>query len=52
MLMNLETCDWDDDKLKHMTVPKAMLPKVRPSIDPDIYGYTLADGPVGGKVPV
>jgi len=52
MLMNLATCDWDEDMLKVMGIPRAMLPAVRPSIDPDIYGYTLPDGPVGGKIPV
>jgi glycerol kinase len=52
MLMNLETLDWDDEILKIMGIPKQMLPEVRPSSDPKIYGETLADGPVGGVVPV
>jgi glycerol kinase len=29
-----------------------MLPAVRPSADPKIYGYTPADGPFGAKIPV
>jgi glycerol kinase len=52
MLMNLKTLDWDDEILKIMKVPKAMLPEVRPSSDPNLYGKTKADGPVGGVVPV
>jgi glycerol kinase len=52
MLMNLKTLDWDDEILKIMDIPKAMLPQVRPSSDPNLYGNTKADGPVGGVVPV
>jgi len=52
MLMNLKTLDWDDEILKIMNIPKAMLPEVRPSSDPKLYGNTKADGPVGGVVPV
>jgi glycerol kinase len=52
MLMNLETLDWDDEILKIMGIPKQMLPEIRPSSDPGIYGETPADGPVGGVVPV
>jgi len=52
MLMNLATLDWDDEILKIMTIPRKMLPKVRPSSDPDIYGYTPTDGPFGAKLPV
>ena len=39
MLMNLYTLDWDDEILKTMGIPKAMLPEIRPSSDPKIYGY-------------
>jgi len=52
MLMNLETLDWDDEILKIMGVPKSMLPEIRPSSDPEVYGYTQADGPFGGEIPV
>jgi glycerol kinase len=52
MLMNLATLDWDDEILKLMTIPRKMLPKIRPSGDPDIYGYTPVDGPFGAKIPV
>jgi len=39
MLMNLETLDWDDEILEIMGIPKQMLPEIRPSSDPKIYGY-------------
>jgi len=44
MLMNLETLDWDDEILALMTIPRAMLPAVRPSSE--VYGY--ARGQLGG----
>ena len=52
MLMNLETLDWDDEILGIMGIPRQMLPKVVPSSDPDIWGYTPADGPFGDRIPV
>jgi glycerol kinase len=52
MLMNLETLDWDDEILHIMGIPRQMLPKIRPSSDPDIYGYTPKDGPLGTSIPV
>lgn len=51
-LMHLETLDWDDSILDAMRIPRAMLPTIRPSSDPDFYGMTAADGPFGGAVPV
>ena len=52
MLMDLATLDWDDGILKSLGVPRQMLPEIRPSSDPDLYGATPASGPVGGAVPV
>lgn len=52
MLMNLHTLDWDDEMLRIMGIPRQMLPEIRPSSDPKTYGTTLAEGPVGGRVPV
>jgi glycerol kinase len=52
MLMNLETLDWDDELLSFFDIPRAMLPAIRPSSDPDRYGVTRADGPLGGEVPL
>lgn len=47
MLMNLETLDWDDEILRDMDIPKAMLPSIKSSSD--VYG--TASGALGG-IPV
>ncbi len=52
MLMNLETLDWDDEILGIMGIPRAMLPRIVPSSDPNTWGTTLADGPFGDAIPV
>ncbi|MDN3358260.1 glycerol kinase GlpK [Actinomadura sp. DC4] len=52
MLMNLETLDWDDELLSFFNVPRSMLPEIKPSSNPDFYGTTLANGPLGGEVPL
>jgi glycerol kinase len=52
MLMDLRKLDWDETILRRLGVPRQMLPEIRPSSDPDLYGTTLADGAVGGRVPV
>jgi glycerol kinase len=52
MLMNLETLDWDPEILDIMDIPRQMLPEIRPSSDPRIYGYTPKDGPLGASIPV
>jgi glycerol kinase len=35
-----------------MGIPRQMLPQIRPSSDPNLYGSTLANGAVGGAIPV
>lgn len=52
MVMNLETLDWDDEILKILDIPKQMLPQIRPSSDPEIYGVTTMDGPFAAQIPV
>ncbi|MGZ0145430.1 glycerol kinase GlpK [Kribbella sp. WER1] len=52
MLMNLETLDWDDELISFFNIPRSMLPEIRPSSDPNKYGETLANGPVGGVIPL
>ncbi|MDX1613151.1 MAG: glycerol kinase GlpK, partial [Candidatus Promineifilaceae bacterium] len=52
MLMNLKTLDWDEEILEAMGIPKAMLPKIVPSSDPETWGKTPADGPFGDAIPV
>ncbi|MEZ4770145.1 MAG: glycerol kinase GlpK [Caldilineales bacterium] len=39
MLMDLRTLDWDNEILGIMGIPRSMLPEIRPSSDPKIYGY-------------
>jgi glycerol kinase len=38
MLFNIHTLQWDDDLLKELDIPRAMLPEVRPSSG--VYGET------------
>jgi len=52
MLMNLETLDWDDELLEIFGVPRAMLPEIRPSSDPNHYGTTRSAGPFGAEIPL
>lgn len=52
LLMNLKTLDWDEELLAHLGIPRAMLPEIRPSSDPNLYGTTDPDGPLGRAVPV
>jgi glycerol kinase len=52
MLMNLETLDWDDELLSFFGIPRQMLPRIRPSSNPDFYGMTRASGPLGGEIPL
>lgn len=39
LMFNIKTLQWDDDLLRYLTVPKQMLPEVRPSSE--VYGETL-----------
>jgi glycerol kinase len=51
LLMNLKTLDWDDEILKVVGVPRALLPEIRPSSA--IYGAAtgaLAGVPVAGDL--
>jgi glycerol kinase len=50
MLMDLKTLQWDEEICKVMGIPMQMLPEIRPSSQ--IYGYTKAEGPFGGIIPV
>ena len=50
MLVNLRTLDWDDELLRAIGVPRAMLPEIVPSTE--IYGEargTLAGMPVAAS---
>lgn len=52
LLMDLHTLAWDPAILEVMGIPEAMLPRIVPSADPDVWGMTRQDGPVGAAVPV
>jgi glycerol kinase len=52
MLFNLKTLDWDDELLNLFGIPRAILPKLRPSSDRNLYGFTDPTGPCGGRVPL
>ncbi|MDA8140249.1 MAG: glycerol kinase GlpK [Desulfobacteraceae bacterium] len=52
LLMNLHTLAWDEEILKILDIPSSMLPRIVPSIDPQTWGATRADGPLGAAVPV
>ncbi|GAA1105054.1 glycerol kinase GlpK [Pseudonocardia alni] len=52
MLMDLETLDWDDELLGFFGIPRRMLPEIKPSSSATAFGKTLANGPLGGEVPI
>jgi len=49
LLLNIHTLEWDDELLKLLGVPRAMLPEVRPSSE--VYGET-DETLFGGKIPI
>jgi glycerol kinase len=54
MLMDLKAMEWDKEILSIMGIPRQMLPQIRPSSDPNMYGSTplAGNGSAGGHVPV
>ncbi len=52
MLMDLRTLAWDEEILRLLGIPRQMLPEIRASSDPRLYGVTLAGGPLGAAIPV
>jgi glycerol kinase len=46
LLMNLETLDWDEDLLRELGVPRALLPRIVSSSE--VYGVTPQGVPVSG----
>lgn len=49
LMFNIKTLEWDEALLKHLTVPKSLLPEVRPSSE--VYGHTIPSI-IGASVPV
>lgn len=52
MLMDLQTLNWDDEILGILNIPRAMLPRIVPSSDAQIWGVTSPQGPFGDTIPV
>ncbi|WP_067701686.1 glycerol kinase GlpK [Nocardia jejuensis] len=52
MLMDLETLDWDEELLEVFGVPRAMLPAIAPSANPEGFGTTNPAGPFKGSVTI
>ena len=49
MLFNINSLEWDEDILKELNIPKAMLPEAKPSSF--IYGYTTKEL-FGAEIPI
>ncbi|MGA2819384.1 MAG: glycerol kinase GlpK [Anaerolineales bacterium] len=52
LLMDLARLDWDEGILGAFQIPRAMLPQIRASSDPQFYGMTQVDGPLAAAIPV
>jgi glycerol kinase len=52
MLMNLDNLGWDDEILKIFSIPQQILPRIVPSSDPSIWGFTTIAGPFQRKIPI
>jgi glycerol kinase len=52
MLMNLKTLDWDQELLDILSIPREMLPTIRPSSDKETYGDAVSLGALGHNVPI
>jgi glycerol kinase len=50
MLFNIRDLDWDDKLLKHLDIPRIMLPSVRKSSE--VYGKTNIGGKGGTRIPI
>lgn len=50
LMFNIRKLEWDDELLEYLTVPKSMLPEVRPSSE--VYGTTVPSVTQGVEIPV
>lgn len=50
LMFNIRKLKWDDELLEYLTVPKSMLPEVRPSSE--VYGTTIPSVTQGVEIPV
>ena len=51
MLMDLKTLDWDEELLDYLSIPRSILPEIRPSSDPELYGHVVLKG-MSGAPPI
>ena len=51
MLYNIHELEWDERLLETFDIPRAILPEVRPSVDPEGYGHTHQEL-FGASIPV
>jgi glycerol kinase len=52
LMMNLETLQWDEEILEVLDIPSQVLPRIVPSIDPNTWGHSQKNGPLGATIPV
>ncbi len=52
LLCALETLEWDPELIDRFEVPVGALPRIRPSIPAEPYGWTSPSGAFGARVPV
>ncbi len=50
LMFNIHDLKWDEELLEILTIPKSMLPEVRPSSE--VYGYTDGEHFFGHEVPI
>lgn len=50
LMYNIRKLEWDDELLSYLTVPKSMLPEVKPSSE--IYGVTVPNVTQGVEIPI
>ncbi|MCH1627638.1 glycerol kinase GlpK [Fredinandcohnia quinoae] len=50
LMYNIYDLQWDDELLEHLTIPKSMLPEVRPSSE--VYANTVAYHFFGHEIPI
>ncbi len=54
MLMNIETCQWDEELLRIINIPRCVLPEIRPSTGvfgeshPDVFGKSIPISGIAG----
>lgn len=50
LMYNIRELKWDDELLEYLTIPKSMLPEVKPSSE--VYGMTVPSVTQGVEIPV